>query len=365
MERDPYVKISLSSGTYMTLSHIRIIGAGLIGTSIGLAVRPHGIEVTMIDRDERAQKLASDLVGTAPDSPVDLVIFALPSSLLDQVISYEYQLNPQATFMDIGSVKSKPLADIKSSPLPLSQFVPSHPMAGREMGGAESARGDLFQGRPWIFTALGVGPAHLARACELIELTGASAFEMSVESHDGAVAAISHLPQLVSSLLAKQLLPVAEQWLQLAGAGLRDTTRIAASDANLWREIISMNKVHIKPLLLDLQSDLGELIAQLDSPEEIGHFISEGAQGRARIPGKHGGRARDYTFLPIVIEDKPGQLASLFNECAVAGVNIEDLSIEHSPGQFTGLITLALSSEGASALQAHLSQAGWSVHSPR
>jgi prephenate dehydrogenase len=83
------------------------------------------------------------------------------------------------------------------------------------------------------------------------------------------------------------------------------------------------------------------------------------------IPGKHGGVARNYTYLPVVIEDKPGQLAALFDECARAKVNVEDLAIEHSPEQYTGLITLALSQSDAEKLHRHLLEQGWSAHSPR
>jgi len=107
------------------------------------------------------------------------------------------------------------------------------------------------------------------------------------------------------------------------------------------------------------------LIGSLDDESSVAQVIEDGQRGRARIPGKHGGKAREYTYLPIVIEDKPGQLAALFDECATAGVNVEDLSIEHSPGQFTGLITLALSQTDAEKLGEHLKTHGWSVHSPR
>ena len=114
-----------------------------------------------------------------------------------------------------------------------------------------------------------------------------------------------------------------------------------------------------------LHNDLGTLINSLDDESSIAKLIEDGQEGRARIPGKHGGKAREYTYLPIVIEDKPGQLAALFDECASASVNVEDLSIEHSPGQFTGLITLALSENDAAKLSEHLKSHGWSVHSPR
>lgn len=188
---------------------------------------------------------------------------------------------------------------------------------------------------------------------------------MSASRHDSAVALVSHLPQIVASLLAAQLKGAKSEDLDLAGAGLRDTTRIAASDPELWQEIISSNAQEILPLLINLQNDLGSLIESLDDPAKVGSFIAAGNEGRSMIPGKHGGKAREYTQLPVVIEDKPGQLAALFDECAKASVNVEDLTIEHSPGQFTGLITLALSASDASILQKHLEESGWNVHAPR
>jgi prephenate dehydrogenase len=117
--------------------------------------------------------------------------------------------------------------------------------------------------------------------------------------------------------------------------------------------------------LISLQSDLAALIKALESNASVSSFIEKGNHGRSLIPGKHGGVAREYTYLPVVIEDKPGQLAALVGECAKANVNIEDLTIEHSPGQFTGLITLALSKSDAKVLSAHLIGSGWNVHAPR
>jgi prephenate dehydrogenase len=238
-------------------------------------------------------------------------------------------------------------------------------MAGREVGGAESARADLFQGRPWIFDSVGVDEDVLLLASELIELLGAHQIDLDSAEHDKAVALVSHLPQLISSMLAKQLNGGDESWLNLAGAGLRDSTRIASSDSKLWKEIISANYQALTPLLVSFAEDLAHLIATISDENSIEKFITDGRRGRDRIPGKHGGKAREYTYLPIVIEDKPGQLASLFNECASALVNVEDLMIEHSPGQFTGLITLALSADDAEKLTDHLKSRGWSVHSPR
>ena len=111
--------------------------------------------------------------------------------------------------------------------------------------------------------------------------------------------------------------------------------------------------------------DLSEFIESIGDETAVEKLIFDGQVGRLAIPGKHGGKVREYSYLPIVIEDKPGQLAAIFNECARANVNIEDLSIEHSPGQETGLITLALSASDSEKLSVHLSKAGWSVHAPK
>lgn len=349
----------------MTLSHVRIVGSGLIGTSIGLALALKGIGVTMVDLDERAQKLADDLVKSPSTAPVDLVIFATPIGALKSILSREFEGNPKSAFIDIGSVKSKVKVEVLASDLPLRRFLPTHPMAGREVGGAESARADLFQGRPWVIDSEGVDGDVIASASTLIELLGGHLISLGSHEHDQAVALVSHLPQLVSSLLAKQLLGGEEGWMELAGAGVRDTTRIAGSDAKLWREIITANREALTPLLTSLQSDLTDLISSIGDQSSVASLIEEGQKGRGRIPGKHGGKAREYTYLPIVIEDKPGQLAALFDECAKADVNVEDLAIEHSPGQFTGLITLALSHDGAQKLSEHLKANGWSVHTPR
>lgn len=345
---------------------VRIVGAGLIGTSIALALAGKNIAVQMVDSNPAHASLAQDLAGKAFEGEADLVVLALPSSRLSEVISREFMLNSHATFMDIGSTKTRPQRDIEAHMGFAKRFCGTHPMAGREIGGPEAARADLFDGRPWIYTPSKESQKSAVEAVvELIAALGATPIRMEIEEHDAAVALISHLPQISASLLAKQLANGREGWMALAGQGLRDATRIAASDPTLWEEIITSNKEEIRPLLRSLETDLHQLIAGLDEEKTIERMIVEGRRGRERIPGKHGGRARDYSFLPIVIEDKAGQLASLFQECANADVNIEDLTIEHSPGQFTGLITLALSHDGAEKLSEHLASRGWNVHARR
>jgi len=342
---------------------VRIVGAGLIGTSIGLALSAKNIPVEMVDVDSRNQGLAQDLTGAISISDPELIILATPLRALSQVINEQYALNPNSMFMDVCSVKVEPLEKVKASKLPLRQFVGTHPMAGREVGGAESARADLFLSRSWIITPDSqTEPAAASLVKSLIQLLGATCVELDAASHDAAVARVSHLPQIAATLVAGSLHGVAPEWLDLAGAGLRDTTRIAASDENLWKEIISSNSKEIKGLLTALHNELGAMIEAVDDQDKIAAIMRKGRDGRNLIPGKHGGKAREYTYVPIVIDDKPGQLGAIFNECAAMSVNVEDLAIEHSPGQLNALITLALSAEDAVKLSNHLSSIGWNVH---
>ena len=348
------------------LSKVRIVGSGLIGTSIGLGLVQRGISVEMVDSDASAQALAEDLTGGVVVVDPDLVVFALPTSGLSQVIKKEIAINPQSTFMDVGSVKSEVILQVKTFAGLSTRFLPTHPMAGREIGGAGSARADLFQGRSWILTPeADCSPESKKLVLELIAILGATPIELSALDHDAAVAKISHLPQIAASLVAKQLTGTPAEWMELAGQGLRDTTRIAGSDEKLWKEIIYSNRGEISELLISLQNDLIQMIKSLDDPAKIAELIAAGRDGKAMIPGKHGGKAREYSYLPIVIDDKPGQLGAIFNECAAMQVNVEDLNIEHSPGQLSALITLSLSADDAEKLSSHLTSIGWNVHPVR
>jgi len=345
------------------LSSVRIVGSGLIGTSIGLGLVQRGIKVQMLDADPKAQSLANDLVGGVVVVDPELVVMAMPTSQLSAVIGIENQLNPQSTFIDVGSVKSEVQLHVQTISGMSRRFVPTHPMAGREIGGAGSARADLFQGRSWILTpSSDLEESSKELALELIALLGATPVELTAADHDRAVAKISHLPQIAASLIAKQLDGTPAEWMELAGQGLRDTTRIAGSDESLWKEIIHSNRAELEQLLINLQNDVAKMIESLDNPDQIAELIAQGRAGKALIPGKHGGKAREYWHLPIVIDDKPGQLGAIFNECAAMDVNVEDLNIEHSPGQLSALITLALSESDAAKLSSHLTSIGWNVH---
>lgn len=345
---------------------IIVIGAGLIGTSIALGAKRVGAEVELLDADGRAEALANDLLSNQISgqkiSEPDLVVIATPTNALASVTERYKTLYPKSTFIDIGSTKTKVKVEVEKDIEFSKRFCPTHPMAGRELDGAEAAQSDLFVGKSWVITPLPeTSEASIALTKELIEKLGAKVIEMRVEEHDAAVAAVSHLPQVISSLLAAQLNGKSSQYLTLAGSGVMDTTRIAGSNPELWQEILNLNKEALLPLLKDFQKDLSKLIENFNVKE----ILESGRKGRQLLPGKHRSASRNYTYLPVVLEDKPNQLAALFDECAKANVNVEDISIEHSPEQETGLVLLALSASSASVLQKHLAAGGWRVHPPR
>jgi len=341
---------------------IVVIGAGLIGTSIALGAKRAGAEVQLFDEDGRAQNLANDLVESVEIADPTIVVIATPTSALVGAINRYKNLYPKSTFIDIGSTKTKVQVEVQTDKELSARFCPTHPMAGRELDGAEAAQSDLFVGKSWIITPLAeTSGESIALVKELIEKLGARVIAMSPEDHDAAVASISHLPQIISSLLAAQLEGKSPEFLALAGSGVMDTTRIAGSNPDLWREILNLNRNAIEPLLKDFQKDLSTLIENYD----VESILQRGRKGRHLLPGKHRSASRNYTYLPVVLEDKPNQLARLFDECAKANVNVEDITIEHSPEQETGLVLLALSAPNAELLQKHLATSGWRVHPPR
>ena len=341
---------------------IVVIGAGLIGTSIALGAKRAGAEVELIDEDNRAENLANDLVNSTKVTDPSIVVIAAPTSSLEGILSRYKTLYPKSTFIDIGSTKTKVKVQIEKDAVLSKRFIPTHPMAGRELDGAEAAQSDLFVGKSWIITPLAESDgASIAIVRELIEKLGARVIAMSAEDHDAAVAAVSHLPQVISSLLAAQLEGKSPEYLSLAGTGVLDTTRIAGSNPVLWKEILNLNRDALMPLLKDFQKDLSTLIESFD----VQSVLERGRSGRQSLPGKHRSASRNYTYLPVVLEDKPNQLALLFDECAKANVNVEDITIEHSPEQETGLVLLALSAQNAELLQKHLAANNWRVHPPR
>ncbi len=351
-------------------AQVRVVGSGLLGASIGLGLREHGVDVIVDDASPSARRLAVDYgAGRAPaegDAP-GLVVVAVPPDVTADVVAAELARYPQALVTDVASVKVAPLEELRSRGADLSRYLGTHPMAGRERGGAVSARADLFTGRPWIVAGHdGISYRRAALIEDMILDLGGVPIEMDARDHDRSVALVSHAPQLVASLLAARLRDGTDASLGLSGQGLRDTTRIASSDPTLWVQILGANADAIAEVLRPLRDDLDTVLRALEQPDQpgsrraIADTIAAGNDGVSRIPGKHG-QDRRYAALVVKIDDTPGQLARLLTEVGEEGVNMEDLRLEHSPGAQVGFAEISVLPQAALTLAAALEARGWSL----
>ena len=352
-----------------TKGQIHVIGAGLLGTSIGLSLRKLNVDVSLEDSSPAVQSLAIDFGAgrnlEASDDVVVVVVCVPPDVTAASIVSALNRF-PNAVVTDVASVKETILEELVASNADTSRYVGSHPMAGREKGGALSGRPDLFTGRPWV---IAVEPNTNTDAVDVVEKLaldlGASTLRLTAKEHDRAVALISHAPQVVSSLLASRLVGADDFDLALAGQGVRDTTRIAASDPKLWLQILSMNADQLIPILKAFQEDLGQVVKALEdvsgsgSLAKIGSVLERGNQGISRLPGKHGSRNTSYSQVVVMIDDKPGELARLLNEIGDADVNIEDLKLDHATGAQVGLVELSVLPAAEPKLIETLKVNGW------
>lgn len=285
-------------------SPVLIIGAGLLGASIGLALSRAGVQVWLEDSSPTGLELACDLgagqpLSAQPAPAPALVVVATPPDVAGDVVVHALRNYPGAVVTDVASVK-EPIAKCVLERVPnlAQRYVGSHPMAGRERSGAASARADLFDARPWVLVATpATSPNALSAVRQLAIDLGALPTQLGAAEHDRAVALISHTPQLVASALAARLEQAPEMALNLAGQGLRDTTRIAASDPRLWAAILNANRSSVSQVLRELRVDIDALIEALEqgrgSVGTVVDVMQRGNLGRDRIPGKHGGAPAD------------------------------------------------------------------------
>ena len=352
-----------------TKGQIHVIGAGLLGTSIGLSLRKLNVDVSLEDSSPAVQSLAIDFGAGRKLDPTDevaVVVVCVPPDVTATTIVTALNRFPNAIVTDVASVKAAILQEVVSSSTETSRYVGSHPMAGRETGGALSGRPDLFTGRPWVIAVEeNTNPEAVAVVEKLALDLGATTLRLKAKDHDRAVALISHAPQVVSSLLASRLQEADDFDLALAGQGVRDTTRIAASDPKLWLQILSMNADQLIPVLKSFQEDLAGVLTSLQdvsgtgSLAKIGNVLEKGNQGIARLPGKHGSRNTAYSQVVVMIDDKPGELARLLNEIGEAKVNIEDLKLDHATGAQVGLVDIAVLPAAEEKLIETLKINGW------
>ncbi|RMI06897.1 prephenate dehydrogenase [Cellulomonas triticagri] len=361
-----------------TRGPVRVVGAGLLGASVGLALRAHGVDVTLHDPSRTALALARDVGAGRPASADDvepaLVVVAAPPDVTADVVAAELAAHPGAVVTDVASVKGYVLRELRAAGADLTRYVGSHPMAGRERSGPAAAVPDLFVGRPWVVVDSGESrPDALLAVRALATDLGGVPVVLDADAHDAAVAAVSHVPQVAASLVASALRGAEPDALGLAGQGLRDVTRIAASDPALWTSILAANAQAVRDVLLAVRSDLDEVLGALDSaarangPEDVelgalarlARLLSDGNAGVALVPGKHGGAPRRYAVVTALVPDRPGELARLLTDVGAAGVNLEELQLEHAAGRPVGMASVSVDPARSAHLEAELTARGW------
>jgi prephenate dehydrogenase len=373
---------------------VLVCGTGLIGTSVALALRASGDEVLLADADEATAKLAADLgAGTVvPDlrdakGIADIAVLAVPPAAVAAVLAFGQEHSLADVYTDVASVKELPVRQARECGCDLSSYVPGHPLAGRERHGPAAARADLFLGRTWALCPLPETSSDAVEAVtRLVVACGGDPVTVDPGTHDRWVALISHAPHVVAAAMAARLAPssVPADALRLAGQGLRDVTRVAAGDSVLWTEILAANPGPVAEVVAAVAADLAETARALaasagiargladdadladgvsaeTATEDVTGLLERGRAGVARIPGKHGGQPRNFTVVQVVIPDQPGELARLFNAAGAAGVNIEDVRIEHSPGLPVGVAELSVRPDQAAALLDAMEAGGWPV----
>jgi prephenate dehydrogenase len=345
------------------LPSVMIIGSGLIGTSIGLALSRIGVTAMLSDSNPAHIQTAIDLgagVRQDPSKEVDLVIVAVPPGSTAAVIEEAAAKFPDASITDVASAKTPVL---KLNPELASRVVAGHPMAGRELSGPSGARADLFDDRLWILTPTNTSEQiHIDRVTDVVRAIGAAPITMGVQDHDEAVALISHVPQVLASVLAGELEDAPAEYVSIAGQGLRDMTRIAGSNVDLWTDILCANAGPISAILQRMEKRLHEVRIALNGDRHaLTAILQAGLEGQLRIPGKHGAQASPYVEIPVMVEDRPGQLAALLVTAGEADINLEDVRIEHVLGRPSGLIELSVRPEQGAALVEVLRARGFDV----
>lgn len=355
-----------------TSGTVRVVGSGLLGASVGHALTALGVDVVLSDTSPSQLRLAIDYgAGRAErgDDRPSLIVVAVPPDVVADVVERELAAYPDAVVTDVASIKLEPLRTLRARGVDLTHYIGSHPMAGRERGGAISARADIFVGRPWVVCRDSDTSAHDLSLVEGLALDlGATLIEMTPEEHDESVALMSHVPQLVASLLAGRFVSAPDGSLRLAGQGVRDTTRIAASAPELWVQILGANAAPVVEVLDELAADLSTVAAALRDPDARGarravaDTIRRGNEGVERLPGKHGQNRRFDTFV-VMVDDTAGQLGRLFGELGELDVNVEDLRLEHSPGAPFGLAEISVVPDAVHRAVDGLQQRGWRIAS--
>ncbi len=342
-----------------------IVGTGLIGGSVGLALRQRGWHVSGIDAapgvTARAVELgALDVAGDDPDA--SLVVVATPVHAAGRVIAdllARPGRRPDAVVTDVGSVKG-PLVAAVDHP----GFIGGHPMAGSEQVGVDGASADLFVGATWVLTPTALTePGAYTRLRSIVADLGADVVALAPDQHDALVAVVSHVPHLTAATLMDLAAGLGEEHgalLKLAAGGFRDMTRIAAGQPTIWPDICDDNAdaiVATLDLLIEALGETRRVVAEHDHPALLSVLGRAAVARRAladRLP-----QAEGLMEVRVPVEDRPGVFAEIYTLAFELGVNIVDDDIAHSVEGDRGVLVLVVVAEAVPPLVAALAERGY------
>jgi prephenate dehydrogenase len=326
-----------------------VIGLGLIGGSIGLALREAGWHVTGDDiapgrADEAVARGVIDAAGLDPDASLTFV--AVPVlAVADQVKRALTETSGVVT--DVGGVKGS-IAEAIDDP----RFIGGHPMAGSELDGLDGADGAMFSGAVWVLTPVrSTDDATFAQVASVVGQLGAEVVAMAPDRHDEVVAVVSHVPHLTAASLMGVAADRAEEnaaLLRLAAGGFRDMTRVASGQPDIWLDICAENRPAILSALDAVIGRLGEMreIVATDAREDLYGRLQRARDARTNLP-IHAMHPEELAEVRIPIPDRTGAAAEIFTLAAELGVNIASFEVVHLADSNVGVAVCLVAADVA------------------
>ena len=338
-----------------------IVGTGLIGGSIGMALRARGWHVSGTDRDaERAVRAlelgAIDVVGV--DTDAELTFVATPVRTIPDAVRTALDAGA-GVVTDVGSVKASVVQSVGSP-----RFVGGHPMAGSEQEGVDGADPDLFRGAVWVLTpTTATDDAAFALVASVIRDLGADVVALDPAHHDSLVAVVSHVPHLTAASLmhlADEAATEHRALLRLAAGGFRDMTRIAAGHPGIWPDICGENREAIVGVLDGLIDALGEVrgVVAADDRAALLAMLERSRAARLNLPSRVV-QPQSLCEVLVPVPDRAGVLAEVTTLAGRLDVNIADLEIAHSAEGDQGVLLLLVEVTAAERFRAGLVEAGY------
>jgi prephenate dehydrogenase len=349
----------------VTPGRAMIFGTGLIGGSVGMALRDRGWRVSGVDAIDGVAARAVELGALSDegiDDGADLVVVATPvhvaAAIIGDVLS-STSWSPDAVVTDVGGVKGPLVASIDHA-----RFVGGHPMAGSEQVGVDGASGELFVGATWVLTPTDLtDPSAYTRVRNVLADIGANVMALTPAQHDSLVAVVSHVPHLTAATLMDLASGLGEEHaalLQLAAGGFRDMTRIAAGQPSIWPDICEDNAdaiVDTLDLLIEALAGMRRRVAERDH-ESLLEILGRAAAARRALVD-HAPRPEGLVEVRIPVPDRQGVLADVTTLVSELGINIFDLEIAHSVEGDRGVLVLVVDSLAAPTLLATLPGRGY------